>query len=151
MWFLLQRKAPKCFFSHELLIYFNIVLKFHMWHMLFCLYESYGGGGNKFGNIGNKNPPNPFWEQLLRAPFAAREWGNVSCISGRVEGKATEEEQRKCISSMRRLSSDVSASGASSGVLRCRPLSQQGTKINEGPFRQLNEAAVEPDNKWALK
>lgn len=123
---------------------YSIVLKFHMWHRFNVHTRA------TTGNIWKENPPNLFWKQQLRAPFAAREWENVSCISDRVEGNAREEVERKCISSICQLSSDGSASGVSYRVLGCCPLSQQGSKINEGSFRQLNKAAVKPNNKWAL-
>lgn len=97
---------------------------------------------------GNKNLANPFGKQLLRAPFAVREKENALAAEWRElqQKKRRENASAQSVS----LSSDGSSSGESSRVLQCRPLSQQCTKINEGSFRQLNEAAMEPENKWVL-
>ena len=100
------------------------------------------------------NPLRPFWEQLLRAPFAAagqkerlvhyRQSGGKSKRGGVGEKNASARSSTVSWALMARLPEHHP------GELGCRPLSQRGTKINEGSLRQLNKAAEEPGNKWVL-
>lgn len=100
-------------------------------------------------------PSNPFGRQQLRAPFAARENQRTprALVAKWMQKQGKEGAGKK----------SSSASADSWGLMAqlpeyqsrwvpgFRPLSQQGTKINEGSFRQLNKTAVKPNNKWALR